>query len=698
MESKILQLQSLADYNPKEGIKECLKFLKKIPNPVVKGLLALCYAKTGNEKAVAITTELINLKSNDPILLKVLSHCLKYQGHSDQIPSLYEHCWKISEELGCQYFMALNRTNNHKTQQQVSSYLYKTTNKPNYLSWSGVVLYLQSQQDVDKEQLLLTLAKKIFEKVPLMNWHSQYIYNKVLYKLKLFKDIIKCPLKHLDIDLQVIEAYKQLNIIDKVQECIEHVLERDFNENWELLKDYAEACTKHHITPKYFKHKSISGHKNSLLFTMYYNHLNDIELSSVFKEYFQTYKYQPSLFEDLQYVFTFASKDLLVPHLVDYTASQCRTLQDVIYFSNLSQFHFLFNNKNITCIDDFTSLLIKFPPKEEKEAHAIDNLLLICVYSFLLKDTLNSKLDALHCLLFGLKHRKYNIVMKLWAIELLCLFNHPLTIELYSSLEIKNIQVDMLSYIVLDKLNFMGQHQQAIQQSFVTSSIANSNEHETPEMLAQSFKFESYVNILEFKEFSDRISNSLSRYCAQTEAIRAYFMISGKQFKTILVSLKPQILPIPIHLVNNRDSSIYQNKELFTKLHIESNRDWCVFWYQLFIFMYEFTTIDALITNLSNLKLNGLSLLYKDLLITALSSMEFKCQKIRIFHIHIARYPLMMQLAINNEIKMILKHVSLLTNTEFTIEDWDQTLELPRSQLTLDNDYTDEMLLENYKL
>eukprot|EP00834_Sanchytrium_tribonematis_P003297 NODE_123_length_17687_cov_0.732261.p3 type:complete len:636 gc:universal NODE_123_length_17687_cov_0.732261:660-2567(+) len=619
------RLQQLVDYHPLEAIKECEKILKKQPNILIKAYLALAYCKTGNDKATPIINDLISLHVTDPQILKIISICYRHQGLYNKIPEVYESIWKLNEELACQYFMALIRTHDFKKQQIVSSFLYKLTKKQKYVAWTGAVLYLQSQAEVDKKELLLKLGLKTFEKLTEKNWHTQFIYSEISKSLKLYENVTSFPLKNLDTDLQIIESFKALNLLDDYFKSVESIILRDQAENWDLLKEYAEECHKNKKEPIILQHCSISGHKNKLLFQIYFNHLQELSIDSFVKEYFETYGNQPSLFDDIVFLFSLGiKKEIVRPFLEELDPLTIVSFSEVIKYSNMAKFKYYLDCKNVTSIEIFNLLLKKFPPKEEKEANSIDDLLMLCVFEILQNSSINSKFDALKVLLFGIKHRKFNVVMKIWAIELLSYFKHPLAIKLYESLEIKNIQVDMLSYILLDKLNFMGLHKQAIEHAFFTSSLQVNNLHETPEMIAQAYHHETLINVLEFYDFEKRISNSLSRYCAQAEAIRGYMFLESQSFSEVLVGLGMQIVPVPDVVRDNRDYKIYQIIGDY-KIPFRSDRHWALLWYHVFKLMLDLSLkLDiSVMENLKNVELSGLSKMYRDHILEGIKSKKF---------------------------------------------------------------------------
>eukprot|EP00835_Amoeboradix_gromovi_P001216 NODE_51_length_27121_cov_0.309452.p2 type:complete len:637 gc:universal NODE_51_length_27121_cov_0.309452:10393-8483(-) len=629
MDPKIAQLQQLAEYYPNKAIKECNKYLKNQDNVMVKALLALSYTKMDNPISITLIKELEASKSKNPHVLKVLSLCLRLQGNSESVPALYEHCWKLSEELACQYFMALIRSSNYKQQRLVSSHLFKSTDKIRYVSWTGTVLYLQSQEDLQNESLLLELSKRTFDKLPdiTSNPHAHYIYCETLNKLNLQKEIIKFAdrSRTLDTDLQVINAYLTLGDHLKALEFIEMVLARDFTENWELLKEYAELLVKHLRTPVTFKTKSVCGKKNTLLFKMYLNHLSNKDCSKVIYEFIDFCKYQPSLLKDIKYIVSLGlAKDLFNNYQL-VSVDTCTTPSNVIYYTNMCQIHFYLKSINCTSISIFNDLLKSFPLKEIKEANPVDELLLITVYSLLNENTDNSKLDALHCLLWGLKHRKFNVLFKLWAIELLAYFNNSYCIELYDSLDVKNIQVDMLSHIILDKLVMIREYKEAINHSIKCASLPLSNKIETPEMIAQAYLYESYINVIEFNDFSRRINTSLSRYCAQTEAIRGYLMLTDQSnVRNMLDRLRYQVKQVPLQLVDNRDYKVYQYEY---NVHFKPDRDWCVLWYSIFDALLNLKSCKKFKEELEALNLYSVSKVYQDELVKALDSNEYTFKK-----------------------------------------------------------------------
>ena len=93
--------------------------------------------------------------------------------------------------------------------------------------------------------------------------------------------------------------------------------------------------------------------------------------------------------------------------------------------------------------------------------------------------------------------------------------------SLATSLDIKQIQLDTLSYIYMDHVEYFFAEKN---KNMVTKtlSIYDRNRLETSEMICQAFKFESWSRVPEFLDFKKRLDCSIQ----QVNSMIQFFKIS----------------------------------------------------------------------------------------------------------------------------------------------------------------------------
>ncbi|RKO83343.1 N-acetyltransferase B complex non catalytic subunit-domain-containing protein, partial [Blyttiomyces helicus] len=162
----------------------------------------------------------------------------------------------------------------------------------------------------------------------------------------------------------------------------------------------------------------------------------------------------------------------------------------------------------------------------EWELHAGDDFLMLAAHalidSYAADRTNRLPLQQAICLLEqGVQRSKHNFHFKLLLIRLyfeIGVYKRPL--ELATSMQIKQVQHDTLSYLFSDDIEFFGCPEQALAVLMNALTIYASNERETPEMIVKAFKHATFSKIPEFIVFRDRLRNSIQRAIATRQAIR----------------------------------------------------------------------------------------------------------------------------------------------------------------------------------
>ncbi|KAI9013783.1 N-acetyltransferase B complex non catalytic subunit-domain-containing protein [Phycomyces nitens] len=171
-------------------------------------------------------------------------------------------------------------------------------------------------------------------------------------------------------------------------------------------------------------------------------------------------------------------------------------------------------------------------------------------------------------------------------------FQIKLALQIYATMEIKQIQFDTMIFFSLGCLD-------EVEQSLYEGlSIYKSNEVETPEMLVKAYQYGTFSKIQEFIEFRNRLDTSLQHSISMIELIRidamnATFQIkSGTQFFHELDVSKIKCDDAFIDgRSDNRDFKVFMNcnsketqsaQEVF-KPTISTNKTWV----QMFSFIFN---------------------------------------------------------------------------------------------------------------
>ncbi|KAJ3043125.1 N-alpha-acetyltransferase 25, NatB auxiliary subunit [Rhizophlyctis rosea] len=129
--------------------------------------------------------------------------------------------------------------------------------------------------------------------------------------------------------------------------------------------------------------------------------------------------------------------------------------------------------------------------------------------------------EAAAILEYGLLRSKFNFQIKLILIRVYYeLGAYQKALALASTLDIKHIQNDTLSFLFTDDLELLACFDKAVASFMKTLTIYTSNDRETPEMIVQAFKFATFSKIPEFLNFHERLGRSLQRAVSKRQLLR----------------------------------------------------------------------------------------------------------------------------------------------------------------------------------
>ncbi|OMJ15584.1 N-alpha-acetyltransferase 25, NatB auxiliary subunit [Smittium culicis] len=134
--------------------------------------------------------------------------------------------------------------------------------------------------------------------------------------------------------------------------------------------------------------------------------------------------------------------------------------------------------------------------------------------------------------------------------------------SIYSSLSIKNIQTDSLSYLILGQGGSLGMYQSDNELCYSSLQIYDSNTVDTPHMVTLSYQNNAYDKTIEFVDFHYKLKNSFQGLCTLSLATLSE-IISHEDPKEIIDMLKFSNLPDAVPMIDkpgyysdNRDFSL----------------------------------------------------------------------------------------------------------------------------------------------
>ena len=150
-------------------------------------------------------------------------------------------------------------------------------------------------------------------------------------------------------------------------------------------------------------------------------------------------------------------------------------------------------------------------------------------------------MDCTLLILAGLRDDDLNFILKLFAIFLLRdLGAVSFALSLYNSLNVKFIQLDILSYVILDWIPLLGFKEKVFRAQKGLFSLYDSNDNETPELLAEAYKHGSFSQVPEFIDLHLQLRYSIQRKICEitTSQLECLQLASKSNIEQFFVSLR----------------------------------------------------------------------------------------------------------------------------------------------------------------
>ncbi|KAG4097911.1 hypothetical protein H8356DRAFT_1674383 [Neocallimastix lanati (nom. inval.)] len=229
--------------------------------------------------------------------------------------------------------------------------------------------------------------------------------------------------------------------------------------------------------------------------------------------------------------------------------------------------------------------------------------------------------EAIAILERGLEKSKFNFQFKIILMRLYSILGDVFrTNDLSGSLNLRSIQFDTLSFLYTEGMDSLYISQIPLHIYNLYLSIYKSNRIETPDVITQAYKNETYSKIIEILEFYNRLNNSIQQILYHQQIIR---IETTQVFNTIdkinnyLTSINDKYIDITDEYLakctDNRDYKVFanwKNEEINLEQKIRCRPMKNTLWIQLFglipkilkyITLKDVITVKADVEKLENL-------------------------------------------------------------------------------------------------
>ncbi|KAI0241797.1 mitochondrial distribution and morphology [Massospora cicadina] len=173
-----------------------------------------------------------------------------------------------------------------------------------------------------------------------------------------------------------------------------------------------------------------------------------------------------------------------------------------------------------TLMELYSQALPLGKPLERTEKQYGDDFALLAAH-YLLDAPNENAFQASLLLEYAIGKSPHNFHLKFLLVRvyhLLGAYQRPCAI--YASLDVKHVQLDTLSHLVVDAGAALGHFTQTLLACHNALTIYSRNRAETPEMIVKAFQHNTFSKIREFIEFQGRLEGSLQRRITGLELLR----------------------------------------------------------------------------------------------------------------------------------------------------------------------------------
>ncbi|KAJ9089978.1 mitochondrial distribution and morphology [Entomophthora muscae] len=610
------------------GLEKIEPLIKQYPNhPFLVSLKAYILLKCGRqEEAVRTAFRAKTLEPIDIGSLQNLSAVFRSAGKASEALELFERAFQRSpsnDELGQKYMHLLIKEHQFKTLQAVALKMHRQSKSPQHWFWVIMCLVLQAEslrlQDpiAFQKDISYTLAERYLLKASddklIKGFEELYLFylvymgqGKEQEALKLLDgplaQINRIAPKVRDLRLGLLE---KMGCYARVKDIAAQIIEEDID-NWiaylaytnavvAMLKDNPDS-SEGLVEARMFL-KTLSLKSSGLAAPKRGPFLAEVELAAKCKDsvlpltiaYLDRFGSKACAFEDLLPYLNYLAyessdkSDLMklkehIEELIKSTEikglAQKDAIRNTAVLSNLfkiERFLALSNprDKATHLMGLYQQALPLGNSLEKTEKQYSDDFALLAAH-YLLDAPGENALQAALILEYAVSHSQHNFHLKFLlvrAYHLLGAYQRPF--DIYSSLDVKHIQLDTLSHLVVDTGASLGHYSQTYSACHSSRAIYLKNRAEVPEMIAKAFQYNTFSKIQEFIKFQARLENSLQRRVTDLELLRSEMLPSSSSLEAwlnLLDSVPEAALSVsPDKLSDNRDFDVLLS---FTPSHM----------------------------------------------------------------------------------------------------------------------------------
>ncbi|PPR03615.1 hypothetical protein CVT24_007731 [Panaeolus cyanescens] len=604
----------------KSAIVTCNKLLKKYPtNILLKALKALALIRSQKvEESLVLCDEVLESKPTHDGVLTAMMHVLRGLGRHNDMVTMFDEAFKKSpsnEELGCQTFFAHVRASHWKSAHLIATRMYKTFQDEKYLYWSVICAILQAN-DISTppamRPILFQLAHRLIQTSPNPSYISAdrfHLHLSLLRQLGLYDEANKlldsdvgksiCA-TNLSCDELRREIWQLQGKVKEEGQRAELLITEKRDRNWleflavinatfneedsDLLKESVQKTQK--IFTDIAAQDGLKDRSALLALIEVEQRAHERGISqsppvSLMEEYFEKFGNKACCFEDLKpYVksalgndlshwTSFLESKLTVPETIPALQEVINALKLIRYGLTASEITLESELKRVNqyakLYFETISLGANLPSTELQPG---DDLVLLAANALIsawkLSQSTSHLLTAINLLEFALTKSKHCFLARLVLIRLYRILGAPLpALEHYRALNIKQVQNDTLSHLVLSRastfsLASMGDLTLSTE-CLEATQIYLSNSQETGDFIVRAFNAEKYSQIPEFIAFEDRLDTSLQRDSVKMEHLRmrlTHEPVNSDVIDMELIELK--FIFDRVHH-DNRDFAIFPN-------------------------------------------------------------------------------------------------------------------------------------------
>ncbi|CRK99230.1 CLUMA_CG012680, isoform A [Clunio marinus] len=450
--TKITNILNAIDVgNNKKALQEVEKVLKKTSKlRTALALKALALIRLGREKESQMLIEdLERTEPDDDSTLQVLTYCYRELDQLNKICLIYHNAAKKlpnNEEILSQLFMAHVRVNDYKSQQIVALQLFKAKPKNPYYFWAVMSIILQAlrgpeSSEKEKSKILLLLAQRMESFEEMLTFLTSEV----------------CSEHFPGVPISIkIELLKKLKNWMELKKIVEELLIED-PDRWDYYKDYIFACF------ELIK----SGDSNT----------------------------------SPESCFNFMSKkDQLQRHICSLQISRLCGSHSSLSVEHLQA---LYSALSLHYEHSFSAFDKNLLPTDIGLSDQYALLAAHVMFDLAAKEnSIERLIEAAHLLNYLLQNSPSNFHAKLLCLQIYHILGCSLGAHsIYSSLDVKHVQLDSLGYLHCTHLPLTGIVSLAKPIYDQTLKFFTASYKESLEYLAMSYKFGSFSKLQEFMDF-----------------------------------------------------------------------------------------------------------------------------------------------------------------------------------------------------